>query len=46
MAFLTDQSGWRAYSNGGDLEQGFWHCFAGGLNQSLVLSVARASARQ
>ena len=27
---------------GGELEQGFWHCFTYGLNQSLISSVAQA----
>ena len=36
-----------AYSNPGTqvggLEQGFWHCFTEGLNQSLISSVAQAT---
>ena len=42
--FLTGQS-WgvlKSRYTGGSLEQGFWRCFADGLNQSLVLSVAQA----
>ena len=42
MAFLTDQS-WHVLKScytGGGIEQGFRHCFADRLNQSLILSVA------
>ena len=44
MAFLTGQS-WRvlkSWHTGGDPEQGFRRCFADGLNQSLVSSMAQA----
>ena len=44
MAFLTDQS-WRIlkfWYTAGNPEQGFWHCFADGIYQSLVSSVAQA----
>ena len=44
MSFLTGQS-WRLLKSwyaGEDPEQGFRRCFADGLNQSLVSSVAQA----
>ena len=44
MAFLTDQS-WhilKFWYTAGDPEQGLWHCFADGIYQSLVSSVAQA----
>ena len=47
MGFLTDQS-WRvlkSWYTGGDPEQGFPHCFADGLYQSLVSSVEQATRR-
>ena len=42
--FLTSQS-WclmKSWYTGGGPEQGFWHCFTDGLDQSLVSSVAQA----
>ena len=45
MAFLTGQS-WhvlKSLYSGGDPDQGFWHCFADGLNQSLDSSVSQAA---
>ena len=45
MAFLTDQLLWCIFEfryTAGDPEQGFRHCFADGINQSLVSSVAQA----
>ena len=42
--FLTSQS-WcviKSWYTGGGPEQGFWRCFADGLDQSLVSSVAQA----
>ena len=47
MAFLTDQS-WRvpkSWYTSGRQEQGFRCCFADGLSQSLVLSVAQARCK-
>ena len=44
-AFLTGQS-WhvlKSLYSGGDPDQGFWHCFADGLNQSLDSSVSQAA---
>ena len=41
--FLTSQS-WRVLKSGytaGSPEQGFWRCFADGVNQSLILSARR-----
>ena len=32
----------KSWYTGGGPEQGFWHCFADGLDQSLVSSVAQA----
>ena len=46
-AFLTGQS-WcllKSCYTGGDPEQRFLRCFADGLNQSLVLSVAQAISK-
>ena len=45
MAFLTGQSRrvLKSLYKGGSLEQGLRHCFADGLNQSLVSSVAQAT---
>ena len=45
MAFLTGQT-WRvlkSWYTGGDPEQEFLNCFADGLNQTLVSTVAQAS---
>ena len=46
-SFLTGQS-WnvlKSWYTGGYLEQGFWHCFAKGLNQSLVSYVVQSTLR-
>ena len=47
-AFLTGQS-WRVLKSGytaGSPEQGFWHCFADGVNQSLISSARRLQLLQ
>ena len=46
-SFLTGKS-WNVlkyWYTGGYLEQGFWHCFAKGLNQSLVSYVVQSTLR-
>ena len=46
--FLTGQS-WhvlKSWYTGGNPEQEFWHCFADGLNQSLISSVVQPTAWQ
>ena len=47
MAFLTGQS-WhvlKSWYTGGGVEQGFQHCFADGLNWSLISSVAHKATK-
>ena len=48
MSFLTGQSLQviKSWYTGGAPEQGFWCCFAGRLNQSLVSSVGQATTLQ
>ena len=47
LAFLTGQSRCvlKSWYTGGDPEEGFWHCFADGLNQSFVSLAAEAFTR-